>query len=240
MNIISSKSTKEYINITISSLTSILLLAPAGLYANPTGEKVVKGSATFERNGKNLKVTNSPGARINWQDFSIARDERTHFQQRNQRSSVYNRVVGGKPSNIFGTLSSNGRVYLVNPQGVIFGRNSRVDAAGFVASTMDFIANGSGVYKFSKDSKQLGSQAGNIINKGKITSHFGGDVWLVGENVNNEGVIEVDKGRVVLAAGNEVTITDSAAPELSVTIEADKNKAVNIGCLLYTSPSPRD
>ena len=54
-----------------------------GVAANPTGPVVVGGSASFTQSGKTLQITNSPGAVIQWQGFSIGADETTRFIQSN-------------------------------------------------------------------------------------------------------------------------------------------------------------
>ena len=90
-------------------------------FANPVGPSVVAGQASFASAGKSLTVSNSPNAIINWQGFSIGAGELTRFQQQSSMSAVLNRVVGTIPSSILGRLQSNGRVFLVNPHGIVFG-----------------------------------------------------------------------------------------------------------------------
>ena len=107
------------------------------LLANPVGPAVASGAATFATVGKTLTVTNSPSAIINWQGFSIGAGETTRFAQQSAASAVLNRVIGQDPSAILGTLSSNGRVFLLNPNGIVFGVGSRVDVAGLMASTLN-------------------------------------------------------------------------------------------------------
>jgi len=95
-----------------------LLVASAfasAAFGNPNAPQVKAGTATFATSGNTLTVTNSPGAIINWQGFSIAPNETTRFQQQNAASAVLNRVVGQDPSQILGTLTSNGRVFTSTP-----------------------------------------------------------------------------------------------------------------------------
>ena len=106
-------------------------------YANPVGPTVVSGKATITSQAGLLSVINTPGAIINWQQFSIGAAETTRFIQQSAASTVLNRVTGVDPSIILGTLQSNGRVFLVNPNGMFFGANARVDVAGLVASTLN-------------------------------------------------------------------------------------------------------
>ncbi|MGB5396892.1 MAG: filamentous hemagglutinin N-terminal domain-containing protein, partial [Gammaproteobacteria bacterium] len=107
-------------------------------FANPTGATVVNGSATFSQpNSSTLAITNSPGAIINWQQFNIGANEVTRFIQQNASSAVLNRVTGLSPSEIFGALNSNGRVFLVNGNGIVFGPNATINTSGFIASTLN-------------------------------------------------------------------------------------------------------
>ena len=115
------------------------------VWANPTKPVVVNGAASFAQNGNLFTVTNSPNAIINWGSFSIGANEITRFVQQNSASAVLNRVTGQDPSSILGALQSNGRVFLLNPNGVVFGAGSQIDVGGLVASTLnlsnaDFLA----------------------------------------------------------------------------------------------------
>ena len=109
--------------------------------ANPTGPTVKSGSVTFQQSGNVLQITNSPNAIINWQGFSIGQNEVTRFVQQSQASAVLNRVVGANPSAILGSLQSNGRVFLINPNGIVFGAGATIDVAGLVASTLNLLSS---------------------------------------------------------------------------------------------------
>jgi filamentous hemagglutinin family protein len=206
------------------SRTKLLALAVAtcftsGSYALPTDPTVAAGNATFNQVGKVLNVTNSNGAIINWNTFSIGAGETTRFIQTSASSSVLNRVLSNDPSLIYGTLSSNGRVWLVNPAGIMVGAGGRVDVAGFVASTLnirneDFLAG--------KNLFQNTPGAGSVINQGTITTPSGGSVYLIAPNVTNEGIIHSPNGEVILAAGQTVSLIDSATPASRWTSPAPK------------------
>lgn len=99
--------------------------------ANGTDPTVVNGQASFSTQGSSLSITNSPGAIIHWQGFSIGASETTRFIQQSAASSVLNRVIGPDSSVILGTLTLNGRVFLINPSGILFGQGSRIDVAGW-------------------------------------------------------------------------------------------------------------
>ncbi len=106
--------------------------------ANPSGATVAHGNVSFNQpNASTLNITNTPGAIVNWQQFGIAQGELTRFIQQSASSAILNRVTGQDPSQILGQLQSNGRVFLINPNGVIFGQNAVIDTAGMIASTLN-------------------------------------------------------------------------------------------------------
>ena len=196
----------------------------ASTFANPTGPVVVNGTASFATSGPTLSVTNSPSAIINWQNFSIGAGEITRFTQQTAASAVLNRVISQNPSAILGALESNGRVFLLNPNGIVFGVGSRVDVAGLVAATLglsdaDFLA---GRFRFT-------TGGGIVFQGGSITTPPGGQVYLVGGQVINTGQISAPNGEVVLAAGESVELLDPATPNLRVEITATNQQVVNIG-----------
>jgi filamentous hemagglutinin family protein len=201
------------------------------VHANPVGPSVVSGAATFNAVGKNLTVTNSPGTIINWQGFSIRPDEVTRFIQPGAASAVLNRVTGPEHSALLGQLLSNGRVFLINPNGVTVGAGARIDTAGFVASSLnlsneDFLA---GKFRFTDP-----GSAGKVTNAGTINTHSGGSVYLVAPTVENHGVITAPNGEVMLAAGKSVELVSTASPDIRVHVQAG-GEALNVGQLVAES-----
>jgi filamentous hemagglutinin family protein len=197
-------------------------------FANPNGPSVVKGNATIVQNGNLLQITNTPNAILNWQSFSIGANEITRFVQQSASSAVLNRVVTQNPSTILGALQSNGRVFIVNPNGILFGAGAQVDVAGLVASTLslsdaDFLA---GRMRFGQG---LGS---SVVNQGNITTGAGGNVYLVGSAVTNNGIITSPQGEVILAAGNSVELVNPGTPNLRVEIAAADHEARNLGQII--------
>ncbi len=216
----------------VVALAAIYGVLPQMAQANPDGATVVHGQATQQIQGNKLTVTNSPGAIIHWQKFSIGAGETTYFQQQNAASTVLNRVQAQNPalkSQIDGTLGSNGRVFLINPNGVVFGAGSVIDTQGFVASTLslrdeDFKA---GKFKFTRD-----GVAGDIQVQGSISSG-NGDVYLIAPNVGVDGnaVISSQGGNIVLAAGEMVEITGRNLDDIVFEVQNRGNTVVNLGRL---------
>lgn len=118
----------------LAAFVTVACFSSAHVLSNPVAPTVVNGNASFNQSGNVLTVTNSNGTIINWNRFSIATGETTQFVQPSASSSVLNRVLSD-PSTIYGTLSSNGQVFLVNPSGIIVGSGGRIDAGGIVLST---------------------------------------------------------------------------------------------------------
>src|SRR5882672_1992223 len=207
--------------------------------ANPTGGTVSSGSASFSASGNSLTITNTAGAIINWQSFSIGVNEITRFLQSSSSSAVLNRVVGKNgvvpQSMIDGVLSSNGRVFLLNSSGILIGAGARIDVAGFVASSLnlsdaDFLA---GRMRFTET-----PGAGKVSNAGTIDTASGGPggrVFLIAPDVENSGIIRTPQGEIVLAAGKSVDLVSENSPFVTVTITADSERALNVGKLVADS-----
>ena len=208
-------------------------IAPLAL-ANPLNPSIANGAATFATTGNVLTVTNTPGTIINWQGFSIGANEITRFAQQSAASAVLNRVTGGVASSILGSLQSNGRVFLINPSGIVFGAGSSVDVAGLVASTLnlsnaDFLAGNAHFTRVPG--------AANISNAGHIAAQNAGQIFLIAPNVENTGVITAPNGEILLAAGHSVDLVNSADTSLRVSITAPAGDATNIGQLIASSGS---
>jgi filamentous hemagglutinin family protein len=212
---------------TATATAVLCCFAPLSALSNPTGPSVVNGTAAIVPMGPTLQITNSPNAIINWQSFSIGAGETTRFLQQSAASAVLNRVTTPRnPSVILGTLQSNGRVFLVNPGGIVFGKGAQVDVAGLIASSLnlsneDFLA---GRLRFTETPR-----AGAVVNQGAITTQDGGQVYLVAPDIKNSGVITSPHGEVLLAAGKSVELVDPQTPNLRVEIDAPRNRAVNLG-----------
>src|SRR5450759_930246 len=193
---------------------SLLLAFGSNVYALPTGGAVSAGSASIAGGAGKMTIgQSSQNVAINWQGFNIGQGEAVQFVQPNSNSVALNRVLGSDPSSILGSLAANGKVFLVNPSGILFGKGAQVNVGGLVASTLnitdgDFMA---GRYKFA------GAGNGTILNQGSINAD-GGYVALLGANVSNQGVISAKLGTVALAAGNAVTLDMAGDGLLNVTV----------------------
>jgi filamentous hemagglutinin family protein len=213
----------------MKALAISLMMVGASTYAAPVDGVVTAGTATIGGAPGSMVITQTThNAVINWQSFNVAAGESVRFDQPNSNSVALNRVLGSDPSSILGTLSANGKVFLVNPNGILFGKDASVNVGGLVASSLnigdaDFMA---GHYRFS------GAGKGTVANLGAINAP-GGYVALLGANVSNDGVIAARLGSVALAAGNAITLDVAGDGLLNVAIsEGAVNALVQNGGLI--------
>lgn len=167
--------------------TLFLLLFPIAVFAQPQGLDVQSGIAHTHVQGKHLHIENSPNAILHWEDFSIAKGESIHFAQEHAKSTVLNRVTSDQCRHLLGQLTSNGAVFLINPNGVLIGAKAHIQTAGFLVSTAD-ISNEkflNGHYLF------LSPGEGQILNHGKIICPQG-DIYLIAKTVGNTGDLKAE------------------------------------------------
>ena len=187
--------------------TPLLALGLTQAAAGPEGGTVVGGAATIQGQGGPAVIVNqsTSSAVINWNTFNIRANESVRFNQPSASSVALNRVTGGLgPSEIMGSLTANGRVFIINRDGILFGPGSVVNTAGFLATTndiknADFMA---GRYNFNIP----GRPDASIVNQGRITATSGGFAALVAPGVRNSGTITATLGTVALASGNSFTL----------------------------------
>ncbi|MDN7535637.1 two-partner secretion domain-containing protein, partial [Burkholderia orbicola] len=118
----------------------VLVAASGNALAVGTGQ-VVQGEAIIQGgNGALATVINQTTDRavINWSNFNIGQNESVTFNQLGATSATLNQVVGNSvgPTLIEGALKANGRVFIVDHNGVVFGDGAQVNVGGLVASSL--------------------------------------------------------------------------------------------------------
>ncbi|KAA0999699.1 filamentous hemagglutinin N-terminal domain-containing protein [Paraburkholderia panacisoli] len=184
----------------------IFLITPEAI-ALPVGGQVVNGNVAIGAAANNtLPIKQTSGnAIVNWQAFSIGGNETVNIQQPNVNAVMLNRVLGSNASVIAGKLNANGKVFLVNPAGVLFSPGASVNVGSLVASTLgisdkDFLA---GNYHFVA---VPGRPGGSVVNQGSIQAAAGGTVAMLGAQVSNSGTVSAKLGTVALGAGGDITL----------------------------------
>ena len=172
----------------------------------PTGGVVSAGEATIDQSQPDTTIITqtSTSLVIDWATFNVSTSESVIFNQPSNTAAVLNRINDTSASQILGTIQANGQVFLTNPHGIVFGKTARVNVGSLFASTL-VISNEeflSGNYNF----KRQGDLAGAVINHGVISASSGGFVVLVGNRVENRGLIVAKMGHVQLSAAGAVTM----------------------------------
>ncbi|MHC4154848.1 MAG: two-partner secretion domain-containing protein, partial [Planctomycetota bacterium] len=178
--------------------------------AGPEGAQVVNGQVSIQQSGNNTVITASDKSIVNYSSFDIAQPEVVRFIQPGSDASVLNRILSANPTNIYGTLLANGRVFFVNPAGVYIGSGATINVNQLVASALD-ISNSdfiNGRYDF------VGGN-GSVINSGDISAE---SVYLIGKQVANSGSISCPAGYVVMASGDRVFLGE---PGSDVVVEVN-------------------
>ena len=198
-------------------LRTALLLALTCVHAvaAPTGGVVVSGIGGITTSGATTTVTQgSDRLSLNWATFNIGKAETVRFNQPSASSLAVNRIADVNGSRIQGSLQANGQVFLINPNGIIFGSTAQVNVGGLVASTLNIsdadLANGT--RRFS------GSGTGAVSNAGTITAN-GGYIALLGGTVTNTGTLSANGGTVALGAGNRVALDFAGDRLVSLAVE---------------------
>ena len=212
--------------------------APSGLTlpavkALPTDGVLAAGQASASKSASRPTVTRpSDKAIANWGNFNFCSAAAVNFVQPQSTSAILNRVMGNDPSALLGTLTANSRVWLINPAGIMVGQGAKIDGAGFVASALNvrdenFLA---GRLTFGAN----GTMA-KVQNFGSIVTADGGNVYQVGTDVENHGLITSPAGEVVLAAGQSVALVDTATPGVMVEVAGAQGDFTNVGQVLGTA-----
>ncbi|WP_288408685.1 YDG domain-containing protein [uncultured Herbaspirillum sp.] len=180
-----------------------LSVASALAMAGPSGGTVTAGSGSISQSGNTTTITQgSQNLSVNWQSFNTTSAEKVNFVQPSASAIAVNRIQDVNATQFMGQLNANGQVYLINPNGILFGAGAQVNVGGLVASTLDIndAALGSSTRNFS------GMGSGSIVNQGSINSANGGYVAFLGKQVANQGSITTTAGTTALAAGSDVTL----------------------------------
>lgn len=185
---------------------------------------------------------NADKAVIDWESFDIASGSTVYFSQ-NKDWSALNRIWNADPTRIFGALKADGKIYLINRNGILFGRDARVNVGSITASSLHITKENfeHSLLKFSNQQGKIADEDGNwtdpdqdmqpytpgaVVNEGEITAAKLGAVFLIGSQVENRGRIDAPVGQVGLVAGSEVAGEEVAvAPDEVADDEAPGDEA---------------
>lgn len=199
---------------------SALSLGASSVDAMPEGGVIRSGEGAVSQNGREMTIRQDSGRlAMDWTNFNVGKDETVRFQQPGKDALALNRVTGNQQSLIDGSLLSNGHVLLVNPNGVVIGKNTTIDVGGLVASTAHVKDNFMKEFGNSTGAFTLGGVSdGKIINEGTINAE-GGLVALHAAKVENSGTIKSNGGSVLMAAADTLTLTPDTDGKLNFTVD---------------------
>ena len=185
----------------------------------PSGGEVVDGNVHIYQRGSTLNIDqNTDRAIVNWNSFSVGKDNTVNFNQPSSDSATLNRVTGDLTSEIAGRINANGSVFLVNPNGILITADGVVDTGNFVASTLDIDNNDflNGDYSFTKNGSN-----GVVSNRGTVSVDDGGFVALLGGAVKNDGTVRAHVGTVGFAGGEKIVMSFGNSDFLRVEVPTD-------------------
>jgi filamentous hemagglutinin family protein len=201
----------------LTSVVAALLSLSASLAQGaPAGGQIASGSGSISQAGATTTVRQgSLKLSVNWASFNVAPQEAVNFVQPSAAAIAVNRIFDTNGSQILGQLNANGQVYLINPNGIVFGQGAQVNVGGLVASTLDLDDA-----SLNGDARSFsGNGGGSVVNLGTINAARGGYVALLGNHVSNQGVISAQLGSVALGAGSAVTLTFSGNSLLRMQVD---------------------
>ncbi|MGC8528210.1 filamentous hemagglutinin N-terminal domain-containing protein, partial [Acidiphilium sp.] len=206
-----------------TALTAALLAPSQGRAGQPApmttpqGGTVVGGSATISQAPGTTTITQtSQRAAIDWQSFNLGSKARVTFNQPNAQAIALNRVIANNPSIIAGRIDANGRIVLVNQDGVVFTPGSEVNAESLVVSTSGISPKNFMAGKLIFD--QQPKPGARIVNDGRITMKQAGLAAFVAPEVINRGTITAQLGHVVLAGASAFTLNLSGDGLISINV----------------------
>ena len=188
-----------------AGLTAGAASAAPAVDALPAGEKVASGRATFDRSISNQLTVNQSSSKLitNWNSFDVGANGKVVFAQPDAGSIALNRVSSGSATQIFGQVTANGQLVLVNPNGITFGAGSQVSAASIIGSVLNIQDSdfNSGNLLFNR-----GSTTASIDNQGSLMA-TSGSLSLLAPTVKNSGTLAATAGNASLINANAVNLT---------------------------------
>ena len=217
--------------LTLAAILAAQPLVPHYAFANPQQGIVTHGSASITGEGSDSVTISQSSDRafIEWESFSVGAGQRVDFHQPSSQSVTANKVIGTDPSEIFGQISATGKLIILNGNGVVFGADSVIDAAAFIATTHDMAAED---VMSGTDALDLSGGTATIINNGNIAIRDGGFAALLAPQIVNNGVITARLGTVSLAASQSVSVDFYGDGLLSFSADSALQSVPNDGPLI--------
>lgn len=219
-------------------------------------------TATAEHTTVTIRQTEQQ-ALLQWKTFNVGKETTVKFDQSSGGANANQWIAfnwindpTGNPSRILGNITAQGQVYLINPNGILFGGSSQINLRGLTASALPINRNLVERGLLNNPSSEFlfdgltGGSAGNVtVQAGaSIASPVGDDgnggrVVLAGANVTNHGTISTPNGQTILAAGLQVGLAahetrDPSLRGLDVFVgsaqDLTSGTSLEVGSVLHT------
>ncbi|MEM7468905.1 MAG: filamentous hemagglutinin N-terminal domain-containing protein, partial [Pseudomonadota bacterium] len=186
------------------------LPVPCGACAG--GVWVSNGSASLNSINNGIQVQQqTPQAILNWESFNVGAGKRVDFKQPSSTAVALNRIFQGDPSRIFGSVTANGQVYLINQNGIVFGEGARVNTQSLIASTLDVpddVFSDIGLINAVNQNRAALEGAGTnerieVAKGAEIRVAADGRAILAAPEVINEGTIVANEGQAILVGATD-------------------------------------
>ena len=200
----------------VSMLLAANVWADLAVNALPTGGNVVAGQSNITQSGNQLNIQQTTQKSIiNWNTYNIGANATVNYVQPNASAISLNRVVGQDPSQILGKLTANGQVWLINSNGVLFGKGAQVNVGGLVASTLNIADD-----DFLNSNYHFTGNTGSVVNMGSIVANNGGYAAMLAPEVRNEGIVSALQGNASLVAGDAITLDFNGNGLINVQVDS--------------------
>ncbi|MBF0523214.1 MAG: filamentous hemagglutinin N-terminal domain-containing protein, partial [Candidatus Omnitrophica bacterium] len=195
---------KNLVHVPIFFIALAFLFSVDPAFGLPEGAQFDPNEVSISQpNATTMEITASDKAVVSFNSFNISENEQVRFIQPNLNASVLSRVTGNSQTQIFGSLSANGILVFINPNGIYFGPTANVQANVFIASTLDINTNNFKNSNYLFEHKE-NSPYSQIQNEGKISTN---NTALIASAVSNSGTIEAKAGTVHLVSGDKATVS---------------------------------
>ena len=202
-------------------ILAIQIIFAGKVVCAPNGGVVTSGDALIVKSENETQIIQvTDNVDILWSEFNVGVDEKVVFDQPSKSSIALNHILGRDPSSIEGQLISNGKIWIVNPNGVVFGKGAKVDVGSILVSTM--------LPEENSDAKEFVFEGGDnsfIENSGDIKSDQGYIVFLSNSVVNNGRLISKN-GSIYLASGSKISLKVDGNDLHDIIIDENKIKSL--------------
>jgi filamentous hemagglutinin family protein len=203
----------------------------------PTGEQTLQGQPLIVRDGQTMTIRQSTqAAKIDWDTFNIGKDHAVRIEQTAKDAFIVHRVTGSVASRIDGSLTADGRVYLINPSGITFGESARVNVGGLIAAGARLPAEQ--MQDASMPGPLAAAEGSRVVNLGGIYIRDGGIATFAADHVQLDGHVDVSwNGSLTVEAASSVGLSGAVWAGRSIQIDAGDSLTVAEGSALNQVPS---